>query len=146
MNRGDNMSRKMFLAGCSILLASLVAAAVPSLINFQGRLTNLSGAALSGSHSVTFTLWNVASGGGAPLFTEVQTVTADSDGIYNVYIGSTTALRNIFNQDLWLELTVDGETLSPRYRLTSSPYSLRAAIANDVPDNTVTSAKIAGGA
>jgi hypothetical protein len=53
-----------------------------------------------------------------------------------------------FPQDLWdgsllyLELAVNAETLSPRQRITSSVYALRAGQADSVADGAITAAKI----
>jgi trimeric autotransporter adhesin len=140
---GECMKRTAWIP--LLFIATFLYAAVPSLINFQGRLTDPSGNPISTAQSMVFRIYSVDTGG-ATLFSETQSVTPDAVGIYNVLIGNSVALGDIFNQDLWLEVTVNGQTLSPRYRLTSSPYAMRASIANDIPDNTVTSTKIANGA
>ena len=93
---------------------------------------------------MTFLLYTTETEG-ASVFSETQKVMPDSAGIYNVLIGATANLGDLFDQDLWIEVTVGETTLSPRYRLTSSPYALRSAIANDVPDNVITTAKITDG-
>lgn len=108
-------------------------AAVPGLINFQGRLTDSNGSPVTSSTSLTFRLYQVESNG-SPVFTETQTVVPDSSGIYAVFIGSTTSLSGVdFNSDLWLEVEAGGETLTPRYRLTAAPYAIRAETTNAAP-------------
>lgn len=47
------------------------------------------------------------------------------DGLANLEIGSVTPLDPaLFAQPLWMEITVDGETLSPRQKMTGAPYAL----------------------
>ncbi len=125
----NTLSRKLATLSL-LLLAAPLGAAVPSLINFQGRLTDADDNAVTAATPVTFKLYTVETGGTAA-FTESQVVTPDSNGLYNVFIGSTVSLGGLsFDQNLWLEVTVNGETLSPRYRLTASPYALQASSAN----------------
>jgi hypothetical protein len=59
------MKRITILLGAGILiLSSMVFAAVPQLINFQGILRDGSGNPVTnGSYSVTFTIYDAASGG-----------------------------------------------------------------------------------
>jgi hypothetical protein len=47
------------------------------------------------------------------------------DGIYNVLLGSVTALdASVFSgDDRWLEVKVGDDTLSPRQRITSVAYA-----------------------
>ena len=46
-----------------LLLAASPAFAVPSAINFQGKLLDANGAPRNGSFSMTFAIWDAASGG-----------------------------------------------------------------------------------
>jgi hypothetical protein len=99
----------------ALLALSAPALAAPSKVNFQGRLTDSSSNPLTGSYSLTFRVFDVESGGAA-LWTEVQTVSADN-GIFSVVLGSVTALTpSVFSgNDRWLELQVDANPpLTPR--------------------------------
>ncbi len=107
--------------------------AAPVLINYQGRLHDSSGNPLSGSHAMTFSLFSASTGGSA-LWTESHTagnsVQTDAEGIFNVILNSTglatgnlaTTIRD--STEVWLEIVVGAETLSPRQKLTSSSYAL----------------------
>jgi len=108
----------------TLLLASSVFA-FPSLLSLDGFLTNSSGAALNGSFSFVFSLYNVSSGGSA-LWTESQTLSVSS-GRLNALLGSVSALSIPFDQDYYLGINVnsDGE-MSPRYRVAASAYSYTA--------------------
>ena len=58
-------------------------------------------------------------------------MTPDSDGIYSVVLGSTVGIPDIYDQ-LWLELEVAGNVLTPRKKLTSAPFVLRAGELSDL--------------
>jgi hypothetical protein len=109
----------------SFLLLSQVFAA-PNLINYQGVLTDNVGVPLDGSVSITFNLFDVDTGGTA-IWTETQSIQVQS-GVYMVLLGSVTPLTStLFDADnSWLEIIVAGETLSPRQRIVSVPYSFRS--------------------
>ena len=107
-----------------LLLVSPVFA-FPSLLSLDGYLTNSSGAALNGSYSFVFALYNVSSGGSA-LWTESQTI-AVSSGKLNALLGSVTALSLPFDQDYYLGVKVSTDSeMSPRYRIASSAYAYTA--------------------
>ncbi|MCB4792804.1 MAG: hypothetical protein LHV68_13125 [Elusimicrobia bacterium] len=96
--------------------------AVPKLIGFQGRLTNASGQAVTGSKEIIFKIYDLGTDG-TVLWNETQTVTLDSSGFYNVYLGEVTPLNIEFSYPCWLSVTIGNETLSPRYRLVPTAYS-----------------------
>ncbi|MCK4533848.1 hypothetical protein KAU39_08685, partial [bacterium] len=93
--------------GYLMLVISLYAA-VPQMINYQGKLLNSSGEPVSdGNRNITFRIFNVSSGGGA-LWSETQSVNTQ-DGLFNVILGSVSAISLDFNQDYWLEVQVSGD-------------------------------------
>lgn len=98
------------------------------LVPFAGILTDAGGTPLVGAQPVTFALFDEAEGG-APLWTETQTVTADERGRYAAYLGTRQTLPlEIFRseQARWLEVSVAGRPL-PRAMLVAVPYALKAA-------------------
>ncbi|MDF1545296.1 MAG: tail fiber domain-containing protein [bacterium] len=105
-------------------------AAAPLTLNHQGRLTDNSGAPLTGTYTLTFKLYSTASGGAA-LWSETQVVNT-VDGLYEAVLGEISPLSSsLFSgapAALYLGIMVgaDGE-LAPRTQLTSSPYSLHSA-------------------
>lgn len=115
--------------------------AVPNLVNYQGVLTQPNGTVINGQVSLQLSLYSAASGG-SPLWQETQTVDV-SQGIFNVQLGAATPLTLPFDAPYFLGVKVGSDQeMQPRQPLTSVPYALRANIADTVPDQTVTAAKL----
>ena len=121
---------------------------VPSTntIAYQGRLADAGGAPLTGTYSIVFRLYSVASGG-APLWEEQwtgQNGVRVSDGLFNVMLGSLTPIPQAIvtgNNTLWLGITVGtDDEMAPRVQLGSVPFAVQALT---VPDGSVTTGKIA---
>lgn len=111
-----------------VLLVNIAGASIPQLISVQGRLTDASGTPLTGDNNLTFLIYNSSSGGGS-LWTEYHDGTNNvtvTNGVFNVLLGSVTALNLPFNESYWLEVVVNGETQSPRINFTTSAYAFRA--------------------
>jgi hypothetical protein len=123
-----------------IIMIQLANAQGPRLLNYQGRLAE-GGVPVTGTHQLTFAVYNVTSGGTA-LWTEVQNVTVEN-GVFNVLLGSVEIFpADLFsgNAELYLGIKVGANAeMAPRFRLASVAYSLHAA---DVADNAVTTVKI----
>jgi hypothetical protein len=105
---------------------------VPNLIRYSGTLKDAQGAALSSSTAVgvTFSIYKQQDGGAA-VWMETQNVTPDSNGQYNVTLGSTTATGlpdDLFLQQeqRWLGVQVQGEAEQGRVLLVSVPYAFKA--------------------
>lgn len=109
-----------------ILLASVAALnAQSSRLGIQGILKKANGSAVDdGAYSLTFRLYDVASGGTA-LWTETQSSVAVASGIYTATLGSVTALNIPFDKTYYLGVTVGATTeMQPRTQLTTAPYAL----------------------
>ncbi|MBD3346503.1 MAG: hypothetical protein GF401_15725, partial [Chitinivibrionales bacterium] len=105
-------------------------AAVSPAIVYQGILTDSEGnPRTDSSYRLTFSLYDGATGGTA-LWSESQTV-ATSKGAFSVHLGDTTDLALPFDKTYWLGIALDGSAeLSPRVRLGTSGYALRANVAD----------------
>ena len=104
-------------------------AAIPWRINYQGRLTDIGGSAVSGSQTMVFRLYD-ASTDGTEQWEESHSVNLNvtDNGIFSVVLGDTTALTSVdFNIPLWLSVQVNGDAeMTPRQRLTASGYAMNA--------------------
>lgn len=107
------------------LPSSLVYATVPHLINYQGRLTDTSGSPLNGSYALTFRIYDAETAGNL-LWEENQTGVLVQKGIFNIMLGSVTNLNLTFDKPYFLEIKVGGEVMTPRQRMTSAGYAIKA--------------------
>ena len=118
----------MLAIGVSLFSSAISSPLVPQLMNFQGRLTDpTSGLPFDGVFSVTFRLYEVASGPDVALWTETQLVTVDA-GLFNVLLGSDTALDPslfIGTTYLGVEVESNGE-MTPRQQIVSVGYAFVA--------------------
>lgn len=104
---------------------SAVYAEVPHLLNYQGRLTDATGKPLAdGAQAITFRIYDAEAAGNL-LWEETQSVTIQK-GIFNVLLGSVTSLNLAFDKPYFLEIKVGTEVMSPRQRIASAGYAIRA--------------------
>jgi len=109
---------------------TMLQAAPPNLVNYQGNLTDTGGTPADGDFPMTFRIFDAATSG-LLLYEETQTVTV-TNGIYNVLIGAGTVTVGSFDPALfsaaqrWLEVKVGTEVLTPRQRIVSVAYALQA--------------------
>jgi hypothetical protein len=114
-------------------------------VNYQGRLADNAGAPLDGSYGMSFALYDAASAGNLVWGPEVHDAVPVNDGLFSVGLGSRTTggiPTTTWNGDRYLEITVGGETLSPRELIRSVPI---AGMALTVPDGAIGSSQIAAG-
>ena len=115
----------------------------PDAVNYQGVLRDASDKPLDGDHDMVFRFWSAESDGDEILVDQHlaannQAVTASS-GLFSVQLGTGqvldgsgpgtyTSLAQVFADygDVWLEVQVGSETLSPRVRVVSAGYALNA--------------------
>lgn len=126
------------------------------LFTYQGQLLDASGNPLTNnSLPMIFRLFIVPTAG-SPCWTENHTgpnSVSVQNGLFHVQLGRITSLPvSCFSSDTYLELEVNGQTLTPRELLTSVAFSLEAMTVSNgaissakLADNAVTSAKIQDG-
>ena len=98
-----------------------------SEMSHQGRLLDDAGAPVAdGNYSFRYRIYHAATGG-SPVYTETKTV-AVSDGLFDTTLGATDVITpDIFAQPSWIEIAVNGETLTPRQKLLGAPYAFSLA-------------------
>ena len=128
-------SVKGFMSGFLMLwITSVVQAQSPQLINFQAQLEGTT----ASSVAATFSVFDVATGGTA-LWSESYASLPVQSGRIQVLLGSANSFESdVFegDGDRFIEISVNGETLSPRTRITSVAYALRANVADRVLGST----------
>ncbi|RKZ31046.1 hypothetical protein DRQ36_03405 [bacterium] len=117
----------------ALLFITTAWTAIPGNINYQGKLTDPDGVAIDGTRQVAFAIYNVSAGGSA-LWSETHPAVNIDHGLFDVILGSITSFPASldFSEPYWLEITVAGETLTPRQPFTSAPYAFRALTADSV--------------
>ena len=114
------MTRRALLT-MMVLLAATAAWADP--VSYQARLTDEAGDPLTGEYALSFSLFYDEVGGSA-VWTEAHNPTLDADGLFFLLLGEGSPLDSLLGSDnpgpAWFEITVDGETLSPRRRVASA--------------------------
>lgn len=163
------MKRHLLLVSTllTLALAGLAHAAVPSLISYQGHVSNGTGTEIGSptpvNRTVTFRLWNHASATAAAnrLYAE-SAVVSINNGSFSVLIGQGThtgestvyaslADAGVFNgNEIFLGITVDdgnpGTTdveISPRQRIVTTAFAFRARVAESVDSAAISSAMLA---
>ena len=128
---------------CSLLsqaqqsVATIADGMVPPLIQFSNVATDGGGSSLSGTVSITFSLYN-SQQGGEPLWTETQNnVQLDPTGHYSVQLGITKRAGvpiTLFTtgEARWLGVRIDEQVEQPRVLLLSVPYALKAGDATTI--------------
>ncbi len=131
------------IALTTLLVTAQAKAGVPSSISAQGKLTDGSGVAISGSQNFVFKIFDAEAGGteiwpaGAG---ENQVLTSDANGLWTAAVGTVIPLTQLVFADTvrWLEITVNGTTL-PRVRLITGPFAHRVATVDGASGGTITS-------
>ncbi len=126
---------------------------VPTLINYQGSLTDAGGNPISTPVNVTFSIFQDPAGGTAG-WTETQSVSPDPEGCFTVLLGAVTPVPVTFFDwhERYLEVQVAGDAPFPRMRFVSTPYAFHAKRADSASlsfsaaPGSVTSAAIVDGA
>jgi hypothetical protein len=105
---------------------------VPTMINYQGFLADQNGTPLNGSYQITFALYSEPTGAASIVWDETHDAVDVENGLFNVLLGSLDTLNaEDFQGDRYLGIRVAGEAeMTPRMRLASTAYSLRAEEAN----------------
>jgi hypothetical protein len=127
------------------LVFSLSLADIPKLINYQGMLTDDGGNPLNETVNITFKIYNdsLSVSESNKKWEEVQSGIQVVNGLFNVMLGRVTDLDLDFSEDYWLDVTVGGEHLPDRVRLTSVGYAYRAQVADSA--TVATSTQTGGG-
>jgi hypothetical protein len=131
------MSRRACAASLAVALLLVLVMPVMAqttsrqMIHMEGRAYDQASPPnpLSGSYAMTFRIYDVSSGGTA-LFTETHNSVSFNNGFYEAKLGEQTSggiPASVFaNNDLYLEIQIGTETLSPRVRLASEAFAFNA--------------------
>ena len=109
-------------------------------LSFQGRLTDSGGTPITTAVSVVFKLFNQLAPPGTQLYTSgTCSITPDQDGIFNTLIGDGVCGAEINssvftdNRDVFLEITIGAETLTPRQQIATVGFALNSETLQGYP-------------
>ena len=108
-------------------------------LSFQGRLTDTSGTPITTAVNVVFKLFNALTGPTQLYTSGTCSITPDQDGIFNSLIGDTVCGAEIpssvftDNRDVYLEIGVGAETLTPRQQIATVGYALNSETLQGYP-------------
>lgn len=117
--------RRSLCLSVAFFHAAGLLAAVPSTINYQGRLTDTSGNPITATLPMQFRVWDALAGGGLLWFETWDVPNPQvvmTNGIFSVQLGTNAPIPPaLFSTgvDRYLEIVVNGETLTPRQKLSS---------------------------
>ena len=131
----------LMLAIALVAAFSSTNAAVPQLINYQGVLTDSTGAGLDTTVNMSFGIYDAALGG-TLLWSEPLPIVTVTAGLFNVLLGSLSPLdASIFSDPVrYLGITVGADPeMTPRTKLVSVLYSFRTATVDGASGGNITS-------
>ncbi|KPJ62708.1 hypothetical protein AMJ44_15305, partial [candidate division WOR-1 bacterium DG_54_3] len=113
---------------------------VPSKMSYEGRLTDNAGNPITTATSINFKIYDAVSGGSEIWSGETHNITPDSNGVFSVVLGNTTAITStVFSAATrYLQITVAGEALSPRTQIVSVGYAFKAADSQAIAGQSAT--------
>src|SRR6266480_1911384 len=133
------MSTRRLVSWVATMVAGLMlasgaparAADVPTVMSYQGFLTDGANNPRQGAFKMKFSIY-ADSTGGAALWTETYAAIPVSSGVFGVMLGTVTPLpaSAFTGVRLWLQTAVSDTVLLPRRPLVTVPYSFRAHLAD----------------
>jgi len=115
----------VFLLLGMLIFPAMVSAQVPSMMHYQGRLTDTLGIAMDTEVGMTFTLFSDSLGSTA-VWSETHDKVAVEDGLFGVLLGSTNPLNgeDFTGAALWLGIAVaGGDVMMPLTPMVSTAYA-----------------------
>lgn len=117
-----------------LALAPIAIADVPQMINYQGRLTDSLGNAVTGTFNVLFAIYDQAADGSVLWQEQHSDLNGNpvdvQNGLFSVLLGEVIPISDtVFNDTVrWLGIKVGSDPeVSPRTRLVTVPYAYRVA-------------------
>jgi hypothetical protein len=117
------------------------------VLSYQGRLTNTAQSPISVPTDMTYALYNADTGGTLLWSSNTCSIDPDQDGIFNANLGAGAGTgadnencggsiaESVFteNTNVWLEVAIGAEVLTPRQPIRTVPYALNAGTLQGLP-------------
>jgi hypothetical protein len=118
---------KQYLLTSLFLASAALAWAVPSEINYQGRLTDANGDPVTGEVSMSLKMFDVATAGNELYSEDIGTVTLDDNGVYSFPFGASG--QSVVDREETIAIT-DGSSTSFSNTLGSVPLDETLVVAD----------------
>jgi len=112
----------------ALATAQLTSAAVPSGINYQGRLTNSAGVPQPGTRTMNLKVYDAATSGTLLYAESMGSVAVDANGVYSFQFGATGTSSTLVTETL---ATTDGTALTYTKALSNTPVLAGTASVTD---------------
>jgi hypothetical protein len=114
-------------------------------LSFQGRLETAGGTPITSATNLTFKLYDAASSGTQLYSSGTCSITPDADGVFSTQIGGTCGsaiAATVFteNPNVYLEVTVVSDVLTPRQQIATVAYALNSETLQGFPISSTVSA------
>jgi uncharacterized protein YjbI with pentapeptide repeats len=126
--------KKIYLSLLLLALSSPLFAWTIGPMNYQGRLLDSAGVPVTATLPFKVRIYDAASGGTLK-FSEQHNSIPVNDGVYSFLVSTGTSPTGAWDIALWntaqlfMEIEVNGETLSPRHLMAAAPYAFQANLA-----------------
>jgi len=116
------------------------------VLSFQGRLTDTLQNPITAATPMAFRLYDVLSGPATPLWSSGScSVTPDQDGIFSTGLGADCGAEidsDVFSENagVYLEVEINGETLSPRQPIRTVAYAINSETLQGYPPAEIATA------
>jgi hypothetical protein len=124
----------LMVMGLMLVLFSYSSAQVPQMINYQGKLTNASGAPVNDTLQMVFSIYS-DTGGTNLLWTETQPAVIVDKGVFNVLLGSVDSIPySVFDGSIrYLGVKVESDPeITPRNPMVSVGYAYKSLETDNV--------------
>lgn len=119
--------KKLIISALFLFVFSSIVFAVPLYLTHIGVLRDSSGNLVTGTRSMSFTIYDAASGGNIIYGPQNEASVTVNGGAYSVQIGPVTSAM-FDGGDRYLEKAVGGTIGTPRLKLNSDPYAITATM------------------
>ncbi|MBN2542740.1 hypothetical protein JXI42_07710, partial [bacterium] len=123
----------MFKYSIVLLFCFIIAAnvfGVPRLVNYQGKVTDTNGVGIDDTLEIIISIYDDSTGGTA-LWIEQHLEVPVTKGLFDIILGTEDPLDLLFEGgEYWLQISVDRDVLSPRQRIISEIFAIRAIYAD----------------
>ena len=129
----EKRSKLALIFGLLLIIAVPLILANPNQITLQGKLTNAAGAATASTRvNATFRIYD-SFVNSTQLWIQETNITTDANGVYDIILKN---LNLSFADQYYLGMTLGSDIeAAPRMNLTSTPYSFRATVSEDLNQN-----------